>query len=82
MALPAAFSFRRLRRLAKSEGSISFKAYVRALPSQVPMFWSLHVTTSYTDVAYDHYVVWCKRNGKTPEGRPATDRIIDGGLGW
>jgi len=87
MALPAAFSFRRLRRLAKREGNVAFKEYVRAQPSQVSTFWTLAVTgqyphDSYTNVAWNHYAAWCANKGKTPDLRPATSKIVDGGLGW
>lgn len=87
MALPAAFSFRRLRRLARRAGDVSFLEYVRAQPSQVSTFWTQAVTDvppkdSYTNVAWNHYAAWCAKNGKTPEPRPGSAKIADGGLGW
>ena len=87
MTLPAAFSFRKLRRLARRDGDVAFLVYVRAQPSQVSTFWTQAVTgqyphDSYTNIAWNHYAAWCARNGKTPDPRPASDKLEDGGLGW
>ncbi len=63
------YSFRKLRKLARSDGPVSFLRYVNAVPVQLMENWAYAGGSNEAAMAaaYKSYTAWCAKNGKTPQ---------------
>ncbi len=77
MATFGPFSFRRLRKLARTPGNVTFLQYVHAVPVQLMENWSSVGIDNAAAMAaaYKSYTAWCLRNGKEPQ--PKTEIVTN-----